>query len=116
VTGSANVSRWCRGQAGRRRWRQLVLGGRCWGRVSNGAGGTGSGPSKVGGGIRQSGADTVGSDTGGYSGLCSSVETIFLGFGTEEYSSVIFIGTKEYSLFSCSGDLVLFISSRRAQQ
>jgi hypothetical protein len=92
-----------------------VLGGRCWGRVGNGAGGVRSGPSEVGGGARQSGADTVGSDTSGVSGLRSSVETIFLDFGAEEYSSVIFIGTKEYSLFSCSGDLVLFISSRRTQ-
>jgi hypothetical protein len=40
--------------------------------------------------------------------LCLSVLGTFLGFGTEEYSSVIFLGTDEYNkteehtLFSCS--------------
>jgi hypothetical protein len=31
-----------------------------------------------------------------WSGLCSSVPCFFRGLGTEEYSSVIFIGTEEY--------------------
>jgi uncharacterized membrane protein len=29
--------------------------------------------------------------------LCSSVENIDVGFGTEEYSIVIFLGTEEYT-------------------
>jgi hypothetical protein len=42
-------------------------------------------------------------------GLSLSVHATFLGAGTEEYSPVIFLGTKkykvteEYNLFSCSG-------------
>jgi hypothetical protein len=35
-------------------------------------------------------------------GLCSSVETIFLDSSTEEYTIVIFLGTEEYTLFSYS--------------
>jgi hypothetical protein len=48
-----------------------------------------------------------------YTGLYSSVSGIFLGFGTEEYSSVIFLGTEEYkkpeedTLFSCSAPHIL---------
>jgi hypothetical protein len=34
--------------------------------------------------------------TNEYSGLCSSVIAIFLGFGTKEYSSVVFLCTEEY--------------------
>jgi hypothetical protein len=46
--------------------------------------------------------------TGEFTGLCSSVESIFLAFGTEEYNLVIFLDTEEYriieecTLFSCS--------------
>jgi hypothetical protein len=49
-----------------------------------------------------------------YNALRSSVPGIFLGFGIEEYSLVIFLGTKEYtktgegSLFSCSVVRVLY--------
>jgi hypothetical protein len=41
-------------------------------------------------------------------GLCSSVENVFIGFGIEKYSTVIFLDTEEYlsieqnTLFSCS--------------
>jgi hypothetical protein len=41
-------------------------------------------------------------------GLCSLVDAIFLSSGTEEYITVIFLGTEEYksteecTLFSCS--------------
>jgi hypothetical protein len=46
-----------------------------------------------------------------YSGLCSSVIAIFLGFGTKEYSSVVFLGTEEDTLFSYSVEpLLIFLA------
>jgi hypothetical protein len=42
-----------------------------------------------------------------YHHICSSVAAIFLDSGTEEYITVIFLGTEECTLFSCSEYVII---------